>query len=94
MLDLSKSQALSVDPLTEASEAFTAIPPDPRLGSGLNALTCARPRRNGLAFNKAGDALFVASTGDDRVIRFHLIGGVAGTPEQFVNRINGTGPEA
>jgi sugar lactone lactonase YvrE len=45
---------------------------------------------NGVAFNKHGSALFVANTGDDRVIRIPVDGdGNAGTPEIFVNSING-----
>ncbi len=44
---------------------------------------------NGLAFNKDGSALFVANTGDDRVIRIPVSGGTPGTPEVFVNSING-----
>jgi sugar lactone lactonase YvrE len=49
---------------------------------------------NGLRFNKNHTALFVANTGDDRVIkipvraeRTEVLG--AGTPEVFVNSING-----
>jgi len=44
---------------------------------------------NGLAFNRAGTALFVANTGDDRVIKIPVDAGVPGTPEVFVNSING-----
>jgi hypothetical protein len=45
---------------------------------------------NGLGFNKSGSFLFVANTGDDRVIRIPVNGdGTAGTPEVFVNSING-----
>lgn len=44
---------------------------------------------NGLAFNKDGSAMFVANTGDDRVIKIPVSGGAAGTPEVFVNSING-----
>lgn len=44
---------------------------------------------NGLKFNKAGNALFVANTGDDRIIRIPVSGGTPGTPEIFVNSING-----
>jgi len=45
---------------------------------------------NGLAFNKNGRALFVANTGDDRVIRIPVNDdGTAGKPEIFVNSING-----
>jgi len=44
---------------------------------------------NGLAFNRAGTALFVANTGNDTVVRIPVSGGVPGTPEVFVNSING-----
>jgi len=44
---------------------------------------------NGLAFNKDASALFVANTGDDRLIKIPVSGGVAATPEVFVNSING-----
>jgi sugar lactone lactonase YvrE len=47
---------------------------------------------NGLAFNNAASALFVANTASDRVIRIPLLngpGGEPGTPETFVNSING-----
>src|SRR5450755_3726475 len=46
VLDLGKSQVLSVDSVTGASTVFATIPVlDPKLGSGLNALT----------FDKAGN---------------------------------------
>jgi sugar lactone lactonase YvrE len=44
---------------------------------------------NGLAFNKAGDAMFVANTANDQIIRIPVTGGVAGTPKVFVNSVNG-----
>jgi sugar lactone lactonase YvrE len=45
---------------------------------------------NGLGFNRAHDALFVANTGNDTVVRIPVSsGGVAGTPAVFVNGING-----
>jgi sugar lactone lactonase YvrE len=44
---------------------------------------------NGLGFNKAGDALFVANTGNDQVIRIPVSGGTPGAPVVFVNSING-----
>ncbi|MBI4609724.1 MAG: SMP-30/gluconolactonase/LRE family protein [Candidatus Rokubacteria bacterium] len=45
---------------------------------------------NGLAFNNAGTALFVANTGNDTVVKVPVVsGGNAGTPEVFVNSING-----
>jgi sugar lactone lactonase YvrE len=44
---------------------------------------------NGLQFNKAGSALFVANTGNDQIIRIPVTGGTPGTPVVFVNSING-----
>jgi len=44
---------------------------------------------NGIEFNKAQDALFVANTGDDRIIRIPVNDGAPATPEVFVNSING-----
>jgi sugar lactone lactonase YvrE len=45
---------------------------------------------NGLAFNKAGTAMFVANTGNDTVIKIPVgAGGAAGTPEVFMQSING-----
>jgi sugar lactone lactonase YvrE len=44
---------------------------------------------NGLDFNKAGDALFVANTGSDQIIRIPVTGGSPGVPEVYVNSING-----
>jgi sugar lactone lactonase YvrE len=44
---------------------------------------------NGMEFNKAEDALFVANTGDDRIVRIPFSGGVPGKPEVFANSING-----
>ncbi|HEX8013122.1 MAG TPA: NHL repeat-containing protein [Casimicrobiaceae bacterium] len=47
---------------------------------------------NGLAFNNAYSALFVANTGNDTVVKIPLpLGpsGAPGTPEVFVNSING-----
>jgi len=44
---------------------------------------------NGLAFNMPANALFVANTGNDTVVRIPVTGGVAGTPAVFVNSING-----
>ncbi|HEV8586668.1 MAG TPA: SMP-30/gluconolactonase/LRE family protein [Methylomirabilota bacterium] len=45
---------------------------------------------NGLAFNNAGDSLFVCNTGNDSVVRIPVAsGGAAGTPETFVNSVNG-----
>lgn len=45
---------------------------------------------NGVGFNKAGDALFVANTGNDQIIKIPLgSGALPGTPTVFVNSING-----
>ncbi len=48
---------------------------------------------NGLAFNKAQTALFVANTGNDTIVKIPVtpgVGGpVAGAPAVFVNSING-----
>src|SRR5262249_22124271 len=44
---------------------------------------------NGLAFNKAANALFVANTGNDTIVKIPVSGGNAGTPAVFVNSING-----
>ncbi len=44
---------------------------------------------NGLAFNKDGSALFVANTGDDRIVKIPVVGGTPGTAEVFVNSVNG-----
>jgi sugar lactone lactonase YvrE len=45
---------------------------------------------NGLAFNKAHDALFVANTANDQIIKIPVLpGGAAATAQVFVNSING-----
>jgi sugar lactone lactonase YvrE len=45
---------------------------------------------NGLAFNNAGTALFVANTGSDTVVRIPVDAeGRAGTPAVFANSVNG-----
>jgi len=44
---------------------------------------------NGLQFNNAGNALFVANTGNDQIIMIPVTGGSPGTPAVFVNSING-----
>jgi sugar lactone lactonase YvrE len=45
---------------------------------------------NGLAFNTAFSALFVANTGNDTIVKIPVVaGGAAGTPAVFVNSING-----
>jgi sugar lactone lactonase YvrE len=44
---------------------------------------------NGLAFNNAGNSLFVANTGNDTVVRIPVSNGTPGTPELFVNSVNG-----
>jgi sugar lactone lactonase YvrE len=45
---------------------------------------------NGIAFNNAHTAMFVANTGNDTVVKIPVQSGfTAGTPEVFVNSING-----
>jgi len=44
---------------------------------------------NGLDFNAAQDALFVANTGNDTIVRIPVAAGVPGAPAVFVNSING-----
>jgi sugar lactone lactonase YvrE len=47
---------------------------------------------NGMAFNKAASAMFVANTGNDTIVRIPLPGGPSGAPgapEVFVHSING-----
>jgi sugar lactone lactonase YvrE len=60
--------------LTDALLTTTAVPP---FGA------------NGLAFNRAGDTLFVANTGNDTVVQVPVSAGAAGMPSVFVNSING-----
>ncbi len=43
----------------------------------------------GLAFNRAGDAMFVANSGNDQIIRIPVTAGAPGTPAVFVNSVNG-----
>ena len=44
---------------------------------------------NGLKFNKAGDALFVANTSTDLLVKIPVTGSVAGAPQAFTYSING-----
>jgi sugar lactone lactonase YvrE len=45
---------------------------------------------NGLAFNGAGDTLFVCNTGNDTVVQIPVLtGGLAGNASVFVNSVNG-----
>jgi len=44
---------------------------------------------NGMDFNRGESALFVANTGNDQVIRVPVTAGAPGTPEVFVNSVNG-----
>jgi streptogramin lyase len=44
---------------------------------------------NGVGFNKAGNVLFVANTGNDTIVKIPVTGGTPGTPAVFVNSING-----
>lgn len=65
-------------------------PPTAWVTSGLLTTTGVPPfGANGLAFNKNGSVLFVANTGNDTVVRIPVHAGAAGTPEVFVNSING-----
>jgi sugar lactone lactonase YvrE len=129
VIDFGNPRVLKVNPFSGESSVFAAIPIDPKLGAGPNALTFDKQGNvyisdsfqgiiwrtgphggvpeawvnssllrtsgtppfgaNGLAFNKDGGALFVANTGDDRVIKIPVSGGTPGTPEVFVNSING-----
>ena len=44
---------------------------------------------NGLGFSKSGNALFVANTGNDTIVKIPVAGGNPGQPKVFVNSING-----
>lgn len=44
---------------------------------------------NGLAFNRAEDALFVGNSGNDVIIRVPVVNDEAGKPEVFINSVNG-----
>jgi sugar lactone lactonase YvrE len=44
---------------------------------------------NGLAFNRAGNALFVANTANDAIVKIPVTGGTPGTPQALVYGING-----
>jgi sugar lactone lactonase YvrE len=44
---------------------------------------------NGIEFNNAKDAMFVANTGDDSIIRIPVAGGKAGKAELFTTGVNG-----
>jgi sugar lactone lactonase YvrE len=45
---------------------------------------------NGIAFNKKQDAMFVANTGNDTIVKIPVVaGGAAGTAAVFTNSING-----
>ena len=44
---------------------------------------------NGLKFNRAGTALFVANTANDAIVKIPVAGGSPGTPEVLVYSING-----
>ena len=129
VIDFGNPRVLRVNPFTGASTVFTAIPVDPTLGAGPNALTFDRQGNvyvsdsfqgviwstgphggmpvtwlndpllrtsgtppfgaNGLGFNRNFSALFVANTGDDRIIRIPVTAGTPGVPAVFVNSVNG-----
>jgi len=44
---------------------------------------------NGIEFNRAKDAMFVANTGDDSIVRIPVAAGVAGKAELFTTGVNG-----
>jgi sugar lactone lactonase YvrE len=44
---------------------------------------------NGLAFNADESALFIANTGDDRILKLNLVGGSPTTLEIFAESVNG-----
>lgn len=44
---------------------------------------------NGLTFDRAETALFVANTGDDTIVRVPFVNGEAGNPEIFMTGVNG-----
>jgi sugar lactone lactonase YvrE len=44
---------------------------------------------NGIEFNNAGDAMFVANTGNDTLLKIPVTNGTPGKPVVFVNSING-----
>jgi sugar lactone lactonase YvrE len=44
---------------------------------------------NGMAFNQAGNALFVANTGNDTVVQIPVTNGAPGKPSVFINSVNG-----
>jgi sugar lactone lactonase YvrE len=44
---------------------------------------------NGLAFNRAGNALLVANTANDSIVKIPVVGGTPGTPQALVYGING-----
>jgi sugar lactone lactonase YvrE len=64
----------ALKPATHADPAFNAFP-------GFGA--------NGLAFNASGTALFIANTGDDRILKLNLVDGSPTTLETFAESING-----
>lgn len=58
--------------------------------SGLLRTTGVPPfGANGLRFNKSEDALFVANTGDDTIVKIPVANGSPGKAEVFTNSING-----
>jgi DNA-binding beta-propeller fold protein YncE len=67
--------------------------PDPWVSDPLLGTAGVPPfGANGLAFNGNASSLFVANTGNDTIVRIPLpngAGGAPGTPEVFVNSING-----
>jgi sugar lactone lactonase YvrE len=72
-----KTRPLGGDPVAWVTSPLLATTGVPPFGA------------NGLAFNKRGNALFVANTGNDQVIKIPVSAGVPGDPEVFVNSVNG-----
>jgi sugar lactone lactonase YvrE len=70
--------------------AKTGGAPDPWASDPLLGTTGVPPfGANGLAFNGDASSLFVANTGNDTIVRIPVSNGSSGTPEVFVNSING-----
>jgi sugar lactone lactonase YvrE len=64
----------ALKPAIHLDPAFNAFPP---FGA------------NGLAFNASGTALFIANTGDDRILKLNLVNGAPTTLETFTESVNG-----
>ena len=72
------------------AEAWAASPLLVPFASTLPGVSAVPPfGANGLQFNKKHDALFVANTANDQIIRIPVNNGTPGAPGIFVNSING-----